>query len=193
MAQAHFRPVAFDTFEDFSVWERTQDVKHELVDGVPMAMAGANEGHNIIQGNILGNALVRLRGTTCRPFSSDMAVKTGTNKGRYPDVTIDCGPRNPGNQWLPQPTVVFEVLSPATQKEDRTIKLAEYNAVASIAHYVLVEQSEPLVHIYSRGPGGDFLIRPQEIRGLDGAFELSAVGLTFSMVDLYDGLEFEAP
>ena len=44
----------------------------------------------------------------------------------------------------------------------RSPELAEYNVVPSIAHYALVEQFEPLVHVYSRGASGDFNIRPEQ-------------------------------
>ncbi len=43
-----------------------------------------SEGHTIIQGNLFAAALTKLRGSPCRPFPSDMAVKTGFQKGRYP-------------------------------------------------------------------------------------------------------------
>jgi Uma2 family endonuclease len=98
MAQSQSRLLSFATFEEFLDWERHQETKHELIDGEPLAMAGGSEGHNIIQGNLFASALAKLRGSPCRPFPSDMAVKTGFQKGRYPDVTIDCGPRNPGNR-----------------------------------------------------------------------------------------------
>jgi Uma2 family endonuclease len=148
------------------------------------------EGHNIIQGNLFAAALAKLRGSPCRPFPSDMAVKTGFQKGRYPDVTIDCGTRDPGNQAAPDPRVVFEVLSHETQKEDRTIKLAEYSAVPTIAHYVLLEPSECLVHVYSCAGTGDFIIKPQDIRGLDDTFELPAIGISMSVAEIYEGLDF---
>jgi Uma2 family endonuclease len=95
MAQSQSRRLSFATFEEFLDWERHQETKHEFVDGEPVAMAGGSEAHNIIQGNLFAAALAKLRGSPCRPFPSDMAVKTGLQKGRYPDVTIDCGPRNP--------------------------------------------------------------------------------------------------
>lgn len=190
MAQSQSRRLSFATFEEFLDWERHQETKHEFVDGEPVAMAGGSEAHNIIQGNLFAAALAKLRGSPCRPFPSDMAVKTGLQKGRYPDVTIDCGPRNPGNQAAPDPRVVFEVLSRETQKEDRTIKLAEYSAVPSIAHYVLVEQSDNLVHVYSRVGTGDFIIRPREARGLDGTIELPAIGISMSLAEIYEGLDF---
>jgi Uma2 family endonuclease len=119
-----------------------------------------------------------------------MIMKTGVNKGRYPDVTIDCGQRNAANQSAPKPVVVFEVLSPKTQKEDRTVKLAEYNAVPTIAHYVLVEQSEPLVHVYSRARTGDFIIKPEEIEGVEGSLDLPAIGISISMAEIYENVDF---
>jgi Uma2 family endonuclease len=185
MAQLNLKPL---TFEQFLDWERGQEQKHEFVDGEPVGMAGGTEAHNIIQANLIAAVAPRLRGSGCRAFPSDMLVKTGTGRGRYPDMTIDCGPRRGENLVAPEPRVVFEVLSEETQQRDRTIKLADYNATPSIAHYVLVEQGEAIVHVYSRGPHGDFNLRPQEIRGLEGMVELPAVQLSLSMSEIYDGI-----
>jgi Uma2 family endonuclease len=179
------------SFEQFLDWERRQERKHEFVDGQAIAMAGGTEAHSTIQANLIAAAVPKLRGSGCRPFSSDMLVRTGTERGRYPDMTIDCGPRKSDNRVAPDPRVVFEVLSPETQRHDRTIKLADYNATPSIAHYVLLEQDEPLAHIYDRGPHGDFNLRPREVRGLKGAVELQAVGIVLMMREIYDGLTFD--
>ena len=186
MSQARRQPM---TFEQFLDWERHQERKHEFVDGAVVAMAGASEAHNIIQVNLLTAAAPRLRGSACRPFPSAMLVRTGTERGRYPDMTIDCGPRRADNLIAPEPRVVFDVLSQDSQQQDRTIKLADYNATASIAHYVLIEQRVPSVDVYSRGPHGDFNLRPQAVRGLDGVVELPAIGISLPMTEIYDGLE----
>jgi len=189
MAQLNLKPL---TFEEFLDWERRQDLKHEFVDGEVVGMAGGTEAHNTIQANLIAAAAPKLRGSRCRPFPSDMLVRTGTGRGRYPDMTIDCGPRRGTNLVAPAPTVVFEILSAETQRQDRTIKLADYNATSSIAHYVLVEQAEALVHIYSRGPHGDFNLHPREVRGIDGTVDLPAVDLALAMSEIYDGLELDA-
>jgi Uma2 family endonuclease len=178
-------------FDEFLAWERRQEFKHEFEDGQPVAIAGASEAHSIIQANLIAAAAPKLRGSGCRPFPSDMLVRTGTGRGRYPDMTIDCGPRRGENLIAPDRRVVFEVLSDDTQRRDRTIKLADYNATPSIAHYVLIEQGAPLVHVYSRGPHGDFNLRPQEVRGLTGVVELPAVGISLTMSEIYDGLELD--
>lgn len=131
------------------------------------------------------------------PLTSEAAVlpsrrgaRHGATAAEHPDVTVDCGRRDPGNLVLPQPTVVVEVLSPDTQRLDRTIKLAEYNATSSIRHYVLIEPSEPLVNIYDRHQDGDFNLRPREVRELDGTIELPGISLTLAMNEVYEGLEF---
>jgi Uma2 family endonuclease len=190
MAQPYQRPLTFDAF---LAWEQRQETKHEYVDGDVLAMAGGSEAHNTIQANLIAAAAPKLRGSPCRPFPSDMLVRTGLGRGRYPDMTIDCGPRRPDNRVAPEPKVVFEVLSNDTQREDRTIKLAEYDATPSIAHYVLIEQDEPRVYVYSRGPHGQFLIRPADVSSLDGVVELPAIGVLLTMAEIYEGLEFAAP
>ena len=180
------------TFDQFLDWERGQEFKHEFVDREPVGRAGGTEAHSAIQANLIAAAAPKLRGSGCRTVSSDMLVRTGNGRGRYPDMTIDCGPRRGETLVAPEPKVVFEVSSEDTKQRDRTIKLADYNATPSIAHYVLIEQSDPLVHVYSRGAHGDFNLHPQEVRGLDGMVELPAVNLSLAMSQIYDGLELDA-
>ncbi len=103
------------------------------------------------------------------------------------------GSPNPRNLSSPKPTVVFEVLSAETQLEDRTNKLAECNAVPSIAHYVFVEQLSAVAHVYSRGPSGDFMLKPAAINGMDGTIALPAIGLTLTMAEVYESLDFADP
>src|SRR5579863_7489616 len=122
MAQPNLRPL---TFEQFLEWECRQELKHEFVDGEVVGMAGATVAHNMIQANLIAAAAPRLRGSGCRPFPSDMLVRTGTGRGRYPDMTIDRGPLRGEELVAPEPRVVFEVLSEDTQQRDRTIKLAD--------------------------------------------------------------------
>jgi Uma2 family endonuclease len=155
-------------------------------------MTGAVEGHNIIQGNMFATLLAKLRGGPCRPFASGMAMKTGLRNGRYLGVTVDCGARNPANRSLPKPTVVFEILSPDTQREDRSVKLWEYNELRSVDFYVLVEQSLPLVLVYSRSAAGEFNLKPLELLGLDGTIGLPTINNSLTMAEIYEGLDFDA-
>ena len=178
------------TFDAFVAWEQRQAIRHEFVDGQVIAMAGGSQAHNAIQGNLYFAARTRLRGGPCRPFTSDMLMRTGRDNGRYPDLTIDCGVFRGDAQTASLPRVVFEVLSDSTQREDRTRKLADYNATPSVAQYVLVEQDEPLAYVYSRTAHGEFSVVPREVKGLDGVIELASVGASLPMAEAYEGIVF---
>ncbi len=66
------------TFDEFLDWERRQETRHEFLDGIAVAMAGGTEAHNIVRNNLLVGSMTKLRGRPCRPFPSDMLVRTGT-------------------------------------------------------------------------------------------------------------------
>lgn len=64
----------------------------------------------------------RLRGTRCRPYGSDLALRVSANTVRYPDVTIFCEEspttENYDKRALSRPRVIFEVLSGSTANVD---------------------------------------------------------------------------
>ena len=72
---------------------------------------------------------------------------------------------------VPDPVIVFEVVSPSSIREDRILKPAEYAAVPSIRRYVLVEQFVVGVTVLWRErdgvwrfqtlPAGDNLVLPE--------------------------------
>lgn len=181
------------TFAAFLERERHQPTRSEFVDGRIVAMTGGTQAHNAIQGNIYYAARSQLRGSACRVFTSDMLVRTARDSGRYPDVTIDCGAFRADAQTASQPVVVFEVLSDTAQREDRTRKLADYNATPSIAHYLLVEPDESRVYVHTRAAHGEFSVVPQEIVGLDGIIDLPSVNLSISMAEVYEGIPLPTP
>ena len=112
--------------------ERASETKHELIDGVRIAMSGASYAHNVIVSNLvrlLGNAL---HTGPCRALASDMRVNTSrTGMYAYPDVVVHCDrPRFEDEHFdtLLNPVVLFEVLSPSTERYDRGVKFARYAA-----------------------------------------------------------------
>ncbi len=54
----------------------------------------------------------------------------------FPDLTVACSEET-GSQ-APDPTVILEVLSPATEKRDRGAKLTIYKTLPSLMEYVLI-------------------------------------------------------
>src|ERR1700712_2263035 len=112
------------------------DRKAELDNGVIRMMAGGTARHARVQGNIFLALGMRLRGTGCTPFNSDMAARTRGDSVRYPDVSVYCGrneERDDDALAFDDPRIVFEVLSAGTARTDLRIKLDEYKALPSIA------------------------------------------------------------
>jgi ATP dependent DNA ligase C terminal region len=64
------------------------------VAGVAHAVARAKEGHNVIRSNVLAAFVPAGKQRGCRATSVNTGVPTGPDTIRYPDVVVDCGPRN---------------------------------------------------------------------------------------------------
>ena len=127
------------------------EAKAELVDGMIQMMAGGSPRHAAIAMNLgiaLGN---RLRGTGCRPYGSDLAVRTGEASIRFPDVSVYCRDdltEDTGDaKLLGIPRVVFEVLSPSTASNDQITKLAEYRRLPGLTAVVFVDPETERVRV----------------------------------------------
>lgn len=84
--------------------------------------------------------------------------------------------------------VVFEVLSPSTQRIDRIDKAQEYGAVPSIRRYVIVEQDSIGLTVLEKLDAGDW--RASILT--EGVLHLPEVGTSVAVADLYDGLDIAA-
>ena len=78
----------------------------------------------------------------CRvlPAESDGVATIGENT-RYPDA-VTCSPVEGQDRLIPNPAVIFEVVSETNARTDRFAKMREYHDVPSIKRYVLVEQAQ---------------------------------------------------
>lgn len=130
------------------------EVRHEFIDGRVVAMAGGSIEHSRLVARI-GHLLQQgLEGRPCNVFSSDGRVRIETtNRSTYPDVSVVCGPVVPAADdphGITNPTVIVEVLSDTTEKEDRGSKFAHYRRLKSLEEYVLLAQDVPRIEIFRR-------------------------------------------
>lgn len=134
------------------------DRKAELDNGVIRMMAGGTVRHALVAGNIFAWLRGQLRGSGCRPYGSDMAVRTHSESIRYPDVSVFCRGDRASDADLKafdDPRVLFEVLSAGTARTDLKIKLPEYKALPSLDTIVFVDVATERVRIVQRtGPDG---------------------------------------
>ncbi len=140
--------------QDYLAGEQNSEIKHEYVSGTVHAMAGASVNHNQITSNLsrqLGN---QLEGQDCRPFSSDLLVKTGAESYRYPDVVVVCDDDFIENEYATAtPVLIIEVLSRSTRQKDKEEKRHEYLNIPTLQEYVLIEQDFVDVGVFRRSNG----------------------------------------
>ncbi|KQM64121.1 hypothetical protein ASE75_08895 [Sphingomonas sp. Leaf17] len=144
------------TAEGFLQIDFGPDLKAELDNGTIRMMAGGTRAHARVQSNLIiaiGNAL---RGSGCRPYGSDMAVRTHDYSVRFPDVTIDCAAAGdrPDDRTLSNPRVVIEVLSPSTRTHDLTVKKDEYRGIATVDTIAFIDVEQESIAVHQRIPGG---------------------------------------
>ena len=182
------------TPEEFYVWQEPMDEKYELVDGYPAKrcpdiemMTGASRRHDQIVWNLLAALKPQLRGKPCRGFTSDTAVRTLRGTRRRPDAGIECGKRDDQSHEAGDVRMVAEVLSPSTRELNMFGKLDEYRAIPTMQYVLLVEPNAPRAILWSRN---DELWEHVTIEGLSASIELASLGLTLTLAEIYDEVEF---
>lgn len=141
------------TRDQFLQWVQTQEGRHEFDGFQPVAMTGGTRNHSRTCQNIYLALGSRLRDTGCDVLGPDAGFATVGDAVRYPDALVTCT-NSPGTTLLiPGVVVVFEVLSPSSDRADRIEKVQEYRAVASIRRYVVLEYRSVGLTVFSRSNG----------------------------------------
>lgn len=174
------------TVEQYLEMERKSEVRHEYVDGKVIAMAGESPTHNRIAGNIYRQLGNRFEDQPCEVFIEGIRARVSPTKYRYPDVMALCGEAqfdaaNP--PALLNPAVIFEVLSPSTENEDRDDKWTEYQQLPSVTDYVMVAQDMVEVMHYIRHSEMHWTITIY--RELQDALTLASLNTSLSLADIY--------
>lgn len=144
----------FVSVTEYLEGEQLSDVRHEYLGGDVYAMAGASAAHNIIAGNIFAALHDQLRRGPCQTFMADMKVRLQIAEDTlfyYPDLMVACDPTDNAALFRERPSVIMEVLSPATDRLDRREKFFAYQTIPQLEAYVLVEQEKIGCTIFHRG------------------------------------------
>jgi Uma2 family endonuclease len=139
------------TAQEYLAWESQQEYRHELADGIPIAMTSGSLAHNDLAIRLLGYLLPHVK--NCRINLADAKLQINDTTYRYPDLMVSCDDRDrTATDALHHPKLIVEVLSPGTAARDRGEKLHEYRSIASLQEYLLIETQQILVEIYRRSP-----------------------------------------
>lgn len=172
------------TIDDFIVFmdDRPKGERWYLDDGIPVMNPLPTRRHDWIQTNIV----LALRSHWARhrpawqPAGPSQVPVPGFRRTVAPDVLVSPVLDRDDVYLTPDPIVVFEILSKSDTRARRVRKLADYGAIASIRHYVVVRQDRRHVTAYHRDPEG-LLVGDVA----DQSVALAAIGVTLTLAEIY--------
>jgi Uma2 family endonuclease len=179
--------------EEYFTLEREGDEKHEYVAGEVFAMVGGSLAHSQISVNTSTALNVQLQAKPCIVNSSDLRVAIRQlDIYTYPDVSVVCGEPQFAERGsgLLNPTVIIEVLSPATERYDRGQKFLRYQRLTSLHDYVLIAQSGPLIERFSRDERGRWFWEGTD--DLDTSIALPSIECALPLAEVYAKVVFGA-
>ena len=181
------------TVAEYLKFDHQSDQKYEYYDGQIYLMAGATPRHNLISASVNFTLYAQLRGKGCFIYSGDMHVKVEkTGLYTYPDMTIVCGQPQYEDTKPPtllNPTVIIEILSPSTERDDRGKKFQHYRNLDSLQEYILISQSGYRIEKFTKQTDKVWLFR--EVIGRYEKLFLSSLNCQLALSEVYDQVSFD--
>ena len=147
---------------DYLAWEALQAERHEYLDGEVFTMAGAEDWHVTVAGNLYIALRQHLGGSPCRTFMSDMRLHVAAaNSYFYPDVLVTCSAHDLASPMVKsEPKMIAEILSPSTAAYDRGLKFSHYRSIPGLEEYVLIDLDTRSTDCFRKGGGGLWVLHP---------------------------------
>jgi Uma2 family endonuclease len=173
--------------EEYLELEKASTVRHEYINGVVHAMAGASRQHELIVGNVFAAIHHHLRGGPCQSFVGNFKLRLEISRADilyYPDVMVACSPEGIEEYYLRNPRLIVEVLSPSTRSVDRREKLLNYIQVPTVEEYVLIAQDVHEITIHRRSEGWT----PRWVVDAEAVAGLESIELSLPLAWVYEGI-----
>jgi Uma2 family endonuclease len=184
-------PHDYDPIEEYLAFERASEVRHELINGAIVMMAGANNRHNLIVSSTNIALGSQLRKRLCATYTQDMKVISPSGQAAYPDIIALCGKpkfRDEKEDVLLNPNVIIEVLSPSTESFDRGDKFHHYRSIPSFQEYLLISRDMMRVEQFTRNADNSWQLRaylePHEV------VTLASIDCTLLLEDINEKVIF---
>jgi Uma2 family endonuclease len=178
-------PLPRMTVDEYLAWAASTPGRYELYDGSVYAMSPEGAEHAEVKFAVQAAlaSSIKARGLPCRMMPDGMTVRVDAKTAFEPDALVYCGERVARGAFeIPNPVIIVEVLSPSTRRIDVTKKLAGYFQLPSVAHYLIVDPTKPLIVHYTRGENDKIDARFVK----DGVIALEPPGLELALADVYE-------
>jgi Uma2 family endonuclease len=177
---------SFMTLEEFLEFADNSPLRYEYVNGVIHSMTAPAIAHSRIAGELFVAVKAHLRGGPCEVFASAVSlyIRSASDEIVYiPDLVVACNREEWDKNWICNPKLVAEILSPSTRGIDLREKAMTYRRVASIEEYVLLEQSEHRITVHRRADNW----MPQVYSGPEAVAEFQSISLSVPLAQIYAG------
>ena len=172
------------TLEEFLAFDDGTDTSYQLFEGRIAAMNPPLRGHGTLVGRLtrmIGNQLK----PPCEVIAEAGIIPVNRRHSWYKaDLIATCTPGNYQDQFIAEPVLVVEVLSPTTSATDFNRKLPDYQQMPSMRDVLLVSSMERLIRHWWREPQGWTEHRHRR----SATVRLTGLPVTLAMRDLYDGI-----
>jgi Uma2 family endonuclease len=171
---------------DFLEWESGDELRYELVDGEPRAMAPTSTVHGFLQnelGRLIGNHL-RDRRSNCEVVANPGVIPQllSAHNVREPDLGVTCSALVPGQSTLPDPVLLIEILSPSNQAKTWSNVWA-YTSIPSVQELLILHSTRIAAEVLRRSGQGAWPEQPEELH--DGELMLTSIGFRVPLAELY--------
>ena len=178
------------SIEAYLEMENASIEKHEYYKGEVFAMSGTKMPHNKIASNLLITLGLKLKGTKCQPYGSDVRVHIESNTlFTYPDISIICGDvvtlKNDDYNVL-NPTVIIEILSASTKNYDRGEKFKLYRDIATLKEYVLVDSESIHIEVFRLNENNHWEL--EEYNNVSDLLLFKAINENVLIAEIYEGV-----
>jgi len=185
--ELHGIPMTEEAFERLVSVE--SPYRYELIDGIVYDMTGSTPEHSVIASNVETLLREQLgRSGPCRTHRDQYVVIPG-KPPVVPDVVVTCDRADWDKDkrlkpfMIQSPLIVVEVLSPSTEKYDRTEKFARYTCCPTLEVYILVSQDEQHVEVYRHS-----MAWKQERFSAGQTVRLDQLDLELPVESIYEGV-----
>ena len=166
--------------------ERKAEFRSEYYNGKMLPMSGGNRWHGRTAFQLNFLIAQYLRGKPCEGYASEMRVLTPSGLYTYPDLVVVCDePQfiDAELDTLTNPTLLMEILSPSTESYDLGKKAEMYRTTPTLKEMLFIAQDRYHVQLQQRQTDDRWSL--VEIDGLDQSVELTSIGYTLPLAELY--------
>lgn len=173
--------------QEYLELENNSQHRHEYRYGLVYFRARGTDNHDRIAINFLNQINLHLGRSDCRFYSGNVKVNYEDDFYYYPDAFVTCDDRDKQDRLIKRyPKLIVEILSHSTRKFDEGEKFIDYQKIASLEEYILIEQDQQQVECRRRQADNTW---ETVIYGVNEKVIFQSIELEIAIAQLYQGLD----